>query len=99
MSAMCPRSRSHDGDGAGLSGSRPPALPTDGRAKTLHLTPMGEAKAEEINRVLRCVRTSLLKDIGPDDLAATFDVPQGIEQSADRTSEQHSVVEEPWACG
>jgi hypothetical protein len=95
MSAMCPRSRSHDGDGAGLSGSRPPALPTDGRAKTLHLTPMGEAKAEEINRV----RTSLLKDIGPDDLAATFDVPQGIEQSADRTSEQHSVVEEPWACG
>lgn len=71
-----------------------PLLPTDRRAKTLHLAPMGEAKAEEINRVLRRVRTSLLKDIGPDDLAATFDVLQRIEQSADRMSEQHSVVEE-----
>ena len=81
MSAMCARSRNHDCDGAGLSGSRP-LLPTDRRPKTLHLTPMGEAKAEEINRVLRRVRTSLLKDIGPDDLAATFDVLQGIEQSA-----------------
>lgn len=68
--------------------------PTDRRAKILHLTPMGEAKAEEINRVLRRVRTSLLKDIGPDDLAATFDVLQRIEQSADRMNEQHSVVEE-----
>jgi MarR family transcriptional regulator, transcriptional regulator for hemolysin len=44
--------------------------------------------------VLRRVRTSLLKDIGPDDLAATFDVLQRIEQSADRMSEQHSDVEE-----
>jgi hypothetical protein len=35
-----------------------------------------------------------LKDIGPDDFAATFDVLQWIEQSADRMSEQHSVVEE-----
>lgn len=68
--------------------------PTDRRAKTLHLTPMGEAKAEEINRVLRRVRSSLLKDIGPDDLAAAFDVLRRIEQSADRMSEQHSVVEE-----
>jgi hypothetical protein len=32
--------------------------------------------------------------IHPDDLAATFDVLQRIEQSADRMSEQHSVVEE-----
>jgi MarR family transcriptional regulator for hemolysin len=44
--------------------------------------------------VLRRVRSSLLKDIGPDDLAAAFDVLQRIEQSANRMSEQHSVVEE-----
>jgi MarR family transcriptional regulator for hemolysin len=56
--------------------------PTDRRAKTLHLTPEGEAKAEEINRVLRRVRAELLKDISPEDLAVTFDVLQRIEQRA-----------------
>jgi len=56
--------------------------PTDRRAKTLHLTGKGEAKAEEINRVLRRLRAQLLKDISPEDLAVTFDVLQRIEQRA-----------------
>jgi MarR family transcriptional regulator, transcriptional regulator for hemolysin len=68
--------------------------PTDRRAKTLHLTPTGEAKAEEINRVLRRVRADLLKDIDPDDLAVTFDALQRIEQRANHMSEQRSVPAE-----
>jgi MarR family transcriptional regulator for hemolysin len=68
--------------------------PTDRRAKTLHLTPTGEAKAEEINRVLRRVRADLLKDIAPDDLAVTFETLQRIEQRANRVSQQRSVSEE-----
>src|SRR5689334_15655485 len=54
--------------------------PTDRRAKTLHLTKAGLAKVEETNRVLRRVRASLLKDIGPEELAITFDTLQRIEQ-------------------
>jgi MarR family transcriptional regulator for hemolysin len=69
--------------------------PTDRRAKTLHLTPTGEAKADEINRVLRRVRTHLLKDIETDDLAVTFDALQRIEQRAGRMSEQRAVAAEP----
>ena len=69
--------------------------PTDRRAKTLHLTATGEAKAEEINRVLRRVRAHLLKDIGADDLAVTFDALQRIERRANRMSEDRSVPAEP----
>jgi MarR family transcriptional regulator for hemolysin len=68
--------------------------PTDRRAKTLHLTPIGEAKAEEINRVLRRVRAHLLKDIDADDLAVTFEALQRIEQQADRMSERRAAPEE-----
>lgn len=68
--------------------------PTDRRAKTLHLTPTGEAKAEEINRVLRRVRADLLKDIAPGDLAVTFEALQRIERRANRISQQRSVAEE-----
>src|ERR1700740_3584584 len=68
--------------------------PTDRRAKTLHLTPTGEAKAEEINRVLRRVRADLLKDIDADDLVVTFDALQRIEQRANHMSEQRSVAAE-----
>jgi MarR family transcriptional regulator for hemolysin len=56
--------------------------PTDRRAKTLHLTAKGDAKAEEINRILRRVRADLLKDISAEDLAVTYDVLQRIEQRA-----------------
>src|SRR6218665_3402922 len=56
--------------------------PTDRRAKVLHLTPLGEAKAEEIRRVMRRLRADLMKGIAPDELAVTFDVLARIEQSA-----------------
>src|SRR6201982_1949270 len=68
--------------------------PTDRRAKTLHLTPTGEAKAEEINRVLRRVRADLLKDIDADDLVVTFGALPRIEQRANHMSEQRSVAAE-----
>jgi len=55
----------------------------DRRAKTLHLTPRGEAKAEEINRVLRRVRASLLKNIDEEALATTFETLQQIVRQAD----------------
>ncbi|MGY8661130.1 MarR family transcriptional regulator [Bradyrhizobium sp. UFLA05-109] len=58
--------------------------PTDRRAKTLHLTATGDAKVEEINRVMRRVRASLLKDIGAEELAITFAALQRIEQRASR---------------
>jgi MarR family transcriptional regulator for hemolysin len=58
--------------------------PSDRRAKTLHVTASGEAKADEINRVLRRVRAHLLKDISAADLAVTYDVLQRIEQRANR---------------
>ena len=67
--------------------------PTDRRAKTLHLTTEGEAKAEEINRVLRRVRAFLLKDIPAADLAVTFDVLQRIEQRANRLQETADATE------
>jgi MarR family transcriptional regulator for hemolysin len=56
--------------------------PTDRRAKMLHLTALGEIRADEINRVLRRVRAYLLKDISGEDLAVTFEVLQRIEQRA-----------------
>ena len=68
--------------------------PSDRRAKHLHLTPAGEAKAEEIDRVLRRVRADLLKDIETADLAATFNTLQRIEQRANRIGEQRSGPEE-----
>jgi MarR family transcriptional regulator for hemolysin len=61
--------------------------PTDRRAKTLHLTALGETRADEINRILRRVRAHLLKDISGDDLAVTFEVLQRIEQRASRLLE------------
>src|ERR1700739_2141666 len=68
--------------------------PTDRRAKTLHLTPTGEAKVEEMSRVWRRVRAHLLKYINADDLAATFEVLQRIEQRANRMGELRAVPEE-----
>jgi len=56
--------------------------PTDRRAKMLHLTAIGETKAEEINRVLRRVRAYLLKDLSSEDLAVTFEALRSIERRA-----------------
>jgi MarR family transcriptional regulator for hemolysin len=67
--------------------------PTDRRAKTLHLTPMGEAKAAEVHRMLRRVRAYLLKDIGSDQLAAAFEALQSIERRANRLREAADISE------
>ncbi|RXT42186.1 MarR family winged helix-turn-helix transcriptional regulator [Bradyrhizobium betae] len=67
--------------------------PTDRRAKTLHLTRAGEAKVEETNRVLRRVRASLLRDIGADELAITFETLQRIEQRASRLHQAKMLSE------
>lgn len=58
--------------------------PTDRRAKTLHLTARGVAKAAEIEAVLGRVRTFLLHDISPEDLAIASDVLHRIEQRMTR---------------
>ena len=67
--------------------------PTDRRAKTLHLTARGEAKVEEINRVLRRVRASLMKDISGEELAITFETLQRIEQRGSRLHDAKTVLE------
>ncbi|WP_354103865.1 MarR family transcriptional regulator [Bradyrhizobium sp. LB14.3] len=65
--------------------------PTDRRAKTLHLTKAGDAKVEETNRILRRVRASLLRDVGPEELAITFETLQRIEQRASRLQEAKAL--------
>jgi MarR family transcriptional regulator for hemolysin len=67
--------------------------PTDRRAKMLHLTPLGEAKADEIKRVMRRVRTDLMKGVTPDELAVTFEVLRRIELSASRSIETAGEAE------
>lgn len=64
--------------------------PTDRRAKTLHLTASGKAKAEDIDRILRRVRASVLKDIESEKLAITFETLQRIEQRASRLQDARS---------
>ena len=56
--------------------------PTDRRAKLLHLTALGEAKADDINRVLDHVRTDLLQGIPPAHIAITFETLRTIERHA-----------------
>ncbi len=59
--------------------------PTDRRAKMLQITPLGEAKVEEIIGVVRRVRVELFKGVSADELATTFDVLRRIESSALRS--------------
>jgi MarR family transcriptional regulator for hemolysin len=59
--------------------------PTDRRAKMLQITPLGEAKVEEIIGVVRRVRVELFKGVSADELATTFDVLRRIENSALRS--------------
>jgi MarR family transcriptional regulator, transcriptional regulator for hemolysin len=69
--------------------------PTDRRAKILRMTPLGDAKADEIKRVMRRLRAELMKDISPEELAVTFDVLRRIELSANRlieTAEEADTV-------
>jgi MarR family transcriptional regulator for hemolysin len=58
--------------------------PTDRRAKVLHLTVLGHAKAEQIRRVMARTRAELTAGISPEELAVAFDVLGRIEQSAHR---------------
>jgi MarR family transcriptional regulator for hemolysin len=59
--------------------------PTDRRAKTLHITLLGQDKVEQINHVLRRVRADLLADVSDDELAIAFAVLRKIENSAQRS--------------
>ncbi|OYU90079.1 MAG: transcriptional regulator [Bradyrhizobiaceae bacterium PARB1] len=61
--------------------------PTDRRAKVLHLTELGAAKADEIKRVMKRTRAELMKGIAADELAIAFGVLGRIEQSAHRLYE------------
>jgi|SRR5450756_382677 len=67
--------------------------PTDRRAKMLQITALGEAKTEEIIRVLRRVRSELFKGVSGDELATTFDVLRRIELSALRSLEMAEVAD------
>jgi MarR family transcriptional regulator for hemolysin len=67
--------------------------PTDRRAKMLHLTALGEMRADEINRVLRRVRAHLLKGVSGEDLVVTFEALQRIEQRASRLQDAAGLVE------
>lgn len=59
--------------------------PTDRRAKLLYLTALGEAKANDIDRVLGHLRNELLHGISPEHLAITFETLRTIER---RTGDQ-----------
>ncbi|WP_424630246.1 MarR family winged helix-turn-helix transcriptional regulator [Bradyrhizobium sp. SYSU BS000235] len=67
--------------------------PTDRRAKVLQITPRGEAKVEEILKVMRKVRAELYRGISADDLAVTFDVLRRIENTALRSLEVAEAVD------
>jgi MarR family transcriptional regulator for hemolysin len=67
--------------------------PTDRRAKMLQITPLGEAKNEEIIGVLRQVRAEVFKGISADELATTFDVLRRIESTALRSLEAAEAVD------
>jgi MarR family transcriptional regulator for hemolysin len=69
--------------------------PTDRRAKTLHVTALGEAKVAEINRVLFRVRADLMKGIPSDDLVTTFEVLRRIGQIADASETAELAEAQP----
>jgi MarR family transcriptional regulator for hemolysin len=61
--------------------------PTDRRAKMLHLTALGEIRADEINGVLCSVRAYYLKGIADEDLAVAYEVLRKIESRTSRLLE------------
>ena len=67
--------------------------PTDRRAKVLQITPRGEAKVEEILKVMRKVRVERYRGIPADDLATTYDVLRRIEGTALRSLEAAEAVD------
>jgi MarR family transcriptional regulator, transcriptional regulator for hemolysin len=67
--------------------------PTDRRAKTLHITTLGEAKVAEINRVLSRVRTELMQGIPEQELLTTFKVLRKMERSVEPSIETAAWAE------
>src|ERR1700676_3910045 len=61
--------------------------PTDRRAKMLHLTALGEIRADEINGVLCSVRADLLKGVADEDLVVAYEVLRKIELRTSRLLE------------
>jgi MarR family transcriptional regulator, transcriptional regulator for hemolysin len=61
--------------------------PTDRRAKMLHLTALGETRADEIDGVLGRVRACYLEGIADEDLAVAYEVLRKIELRASRSLE------------
>jgi MarR family transcriptional regulator, transcriptional regulator for hemolysin len=53
----------------------------------LHLTALGEIRADEINAVLCSVRACILKDVADEDLAVAYEVLRKIELRASRLLE------------
>jgi len=61
--------------------------PTDRRAKMLHLTALGEIRADEIQGVLCSVRACYLEGIADEDLAVAYEVLRKIELQTSRLLE------------
>lgn len=55
--------------------------PSDRRAKTLHLTETGRARAATIEALFRELRSSMLQSTSDDDLVTTLKVLRGFERS------------------
>ena len=62
--------------------------PSDGRAKTLHLTPTGKDLALVLEQVLTRLRKELLVDVSDDDLAATVRTFTALEAALERHADK-----------
>jgi MarR family transcriptional regulator for hemolysin len=60
----------------------------DRRAKVIELTPASKPLMQKINQIQNSIRNSLIKDIGPEELAACLTVFAKILDNADRVSEK-----------
>jgi len=67
--------------------------PTDRRAKMLHLTTLGETRADEIHGVLCSVRACYLEGIADEDLAVAYEVLRTIELQTSHLLEDSAASE------
>src|SRR4030088_3388531 len=67
--------------------------PTDRRAKMLHLTTLGETRADEIHGVLCSVRACYLEGIADEDLAVAYEVLRKIELQTSHLLEDSAASE------
>ncbi len=61
--------------------------PADRRAKVLHLTPLGQRRAQAAEDALAVMRARLLADVSEEDLARTLHVLRTVEGRLDREAE------------